>query len=401
MLTKITIENFKAFGEETIINIAPITLLFGKNSSGKSSILHAVGLVDDFFRALVAQPTTTQDAAEKAPSMPDKFHMLHKNDKYPQTSATLSKISDRAWEGLEYTDLVHGHDGSKHIRIRLDFQDDQGYWGIEIQWLGIQNMTNTQPFLPTAIPDWPFELYLYKNEDPSPIMTISGDSKTRSKDIPDNVKKRVFAELNKFIHTPSHRPIWTNSKFGSATNRGQFLNIPPEIKEDLQNEDNLKKVNDRLSEIDDRYQIDSQARIRLKNCLTEQPWMNLTQVGSGFAQILPIIYRCAVKKDCNLFMQQPEEELHPGAQCALGDAFIKSAQDNHNFILIETHSEHLLLRLRKRINNAHIIHDLVNVYVIENNQATFHTIEPDGTFRIVGWPDGFFEERAFEMGLRK
>ena len=45
MLRSIQLENFKAFGQRTVIPLAPITLIFGQNSAGKSSILQSLNLL--------------------------------------------------------------------------------------------------------------------------------------------------------------------------------------------------------------------------------------------------------------------------------------------------------------------------------------------------------------------
>ena len=59
MITSISIENFKGIGERITIPLRPITLLFGKNSAGKSTILHAMLLVHELLEHLNANPDRT------------------------------------------------------------------------------------------------------------------------------------------------------------------------------------------------------------------------------------------------------------------------------------------------------------------------------------------------------
>lgn len=134
-------------------------------------------------------------------------------------------------------------------------------------------------------------------------------------------------------------------------------------------------------------------------------------VGSGIGYILPVL--------CNLygeatettgFLQQPELHLHPALQAALGDVFIESVNSNKQ-VLIETHSEHLLLRLLKRIRQTHLQVDISPELKInaEDVCVLYFDPGPDGTtivkrLRITQdgefmdrWPRGFFGERDMEL----
>jgi len=77
--------------------------------------------------------------------------------------------------------------------------------------------------------------------------------------------------------------------------------------------------------------------------------VNLRDVGSGIAQCLPILVQSLLaEKGATIIIEQPELHLHPEAQVALADFFIDQARAGKRF-LIETHSEHFLLRFQRRI----------------------------------------------------
>jgi len=92
--------------------------------------------------------------------------------------------------------------------------------------------------------------------------------------------------------------------------------------------------------------------LRLQEVLDEQKAgvsANIREVGFGLTQMLPIIAQAVLAKPGDtLIIEQPELHLHPRAQAELADLFIAMARNGIRF-LIETHSEHLLLRLRRRI----------------------------------------------------
>lgn len=77
---------------------------------------------------------------------------------------------------------------------------------------------------------------------------------------------------------------------------------------------------------------------------------HINNVGFGISQILPVIVESVLaSKDAFVIVEQPELHLHPRAQAEIADLFISTAKDNGNRYFIETHSEHIFLRLRRRI----------------------------------------------------
>lgn len=110
------------------------------------------------------------------------------------------------------------------------------------------------------------------------------------------------------------------------------------------------------------------------------------------------------------FIQQPELHLHPALQAALGDVFIV-ASGGQNQLVVETHSEHLLLRLLKRVRQTHHQvdiapelmlkpQDLCVLYFDPQTNGTTAVrklrVTPEGDF-MDRWPNGFFEERGKEI----
>lgn len=142
------------------------------------------------------------------------------------------------------------------------------------------------------------------------------------------------------------------------------------------------------------------------------------EVGSGLGYVLPVLL--AVASSGATFVQQPELHLHPALQSELADALIAALGDSDfgglnangcQQIIVETHSEHILLRLLRRVRQAadpnrsldpHSLgrEDVVVLYVDPqpNGESTVKhlRIARDGEF-IDRWPRGFFEERWTEL----
>ena len=134
-------------------------------------------------------------------------------------------------------------------------------------------------------------------------------------------------------------------------------------------------------------------------------------VGIGISQVLPVLVMAYGSHGKILAMEQPEIHLHPALQAELGDVFIESALGaRKNTFILETHSEHLILRLLRRIREtangelgsgacAIRPQDVAVLYVVPDKEGSVVTeipIRQDGEF-ITDWPDGFFPERAEEL----
>lgn len=135
-------------------------------------------------------------------------------------------------------------------------------------------------------------------------------------------------------------------------------------------------------------------------------------VGSGIGYLLPVL--CAVYgvdgHVSTCFVQQPELHIHPALQAAMGDVFIEGSNEDRQ-MLVETHSEHLLLRILKRIRQTHSRVDVAPELKISADDVSvlYFNPSPDGTtsvkrLRITEdgefmdrWPRGFFAERDQEL----
>ena len=119
--------------------------------------------------------------------------------------------------------------------------------------------------------------------------------------------------------------------------------------------------------------------------------INLKDVGFGISQLLPVLIQGYVAEEEQIIlMEQPEIHLHPRAQADLGDLFIALAELK-KFLIVETHSEHLMLRLRRRIAEQKIPKEMVGIYFIEwkDGESVVSRIELDDYGQMVNVPEGF------------
>ena len=133
---------------------------------------------------------------------------------------------------------------------------------------------------------------------------------------------------------------------------------------------------------------------------------NIRDVGFGISQVLPIVVQNRLSQNKTLLIEQPEIHLHPTHQAELGDMFIRSALGKqHNTLLLETHSECLILRILRRMRdtaNGSLPEDIppvcpddVAILYVQNKDSTATVqrleVDEEGQF-LDPWPNGFFEE---------
>jgi AAA ATPase domain/Protein of unknown function (DUF3696) len=147
--------------------------------------------------------------------------------------------------------------------------------------------------------------------------------------------------------------------------------------------------------------------------------LDFCDVGFGIGQVLPLLIEVAKTRPGMVCVEQPEAQIHPAMQAALGDVFIQTIRSStyRKILLLETHSEHIILRLSRRVRETtefvgssteirlrpnHILAEELAVHWVEmvEGQAriTKLGVMPDGDFER-NWPEGFFEERFADLPL--
>jgi len=141
-----------------------------------------------------------------------------------------------------------------------------------------------------------------------------------------------------------------------------------------------------------------------------------SDVGVGISQMVPVVVACLMDPEGLVAIEQPELHIHPAIQVGMGDLFIEAtmgpqpAVGAERTLLVETHSEHIMLRLLRRIreqNDGELPPmtiglepaDLSVIYVEATKEGPVFKklgVDEDGEFTDP-WPKGFFEERAEEL----
>ncbi|MCR2819057.1 DUF3696 domain-containing protein [Microbacterium sp. zg.Y1090] len=125
--------------------------------------------------------------------------------------------------------------------------------------------------------------------------------------------------------------------------------------------------------------------------------VNIADSGVGLSQVVPLLAQAALlDEDATLIAQQPEIHLNPAQQSVVTDFLISRANDGVR-VVIESHSEHVLLRLRRRIAEGTLKADEVAVYFVDSSDGatTMRQISLGEHAELDRgqWPQGFFEDQ--------
>jgi predicted ATPase len=144
---------------------------------------------------------------------------------------------------------------------------------------------------------------------------------------------------------------------------------------------------------------------------SKDTYVDPCDIGSGVSQIIPVIVGAMDGFSGLATIEQPELHMHPAVQCSLADVFVREVnKELDKTFLLETHSEHLLLRMMKRMRQTSVddypdsslslTADQITIVFVEtyDSRSVFREmpLNERGEF-IKAWPGGFFEEDLGEL----
>ena len=133
------------------------------------------------------------------------------------------------------------------------------------------------------------------------------------------------------------------------------------------------------------------------------PLLGVADVGCGVAQVLPLIAQSLISREKLITVEQPEVHIHWKMQADLASLFAHSVRENANRFLIETHSEHLLLRIMRLMRAGELKPEDVCVLYVDRTPdgSRIRQLRLDEEGLLMDpWPGGFFPERSDELEKR-
>lgn len=428
MFTNLRVKNFKAYRDSKDVPLKPLTFIVGANNSGKSSLLHAVLLL-----AQTLDDSTSRQALVTSGAYVDLggyFDILWGGQKSKVRSFSIDlrldpEGADRRY-GFQRTqkDIPHRletaftFDAKKNAIVvskssvrgkDTTFSSVQrsgsGYSCLEAP-KGSKNRVEVdfRHFLPMLRPSSQFN-YRLKRDDELMDYVMSADD-------------AWFTWVNEFgrvAHVaPLRQPV---PRFG-ILGKSLTSDLGPggeNLLRVLRASDDLSSSGERLASEVSRWVADNFRMLQgielvdvddagtILALLGDErggfSGINLANMGEGLSQLLPIVTRVlTTPNNGSLLIEQPELHLHPAAQADLADLFIAGSEDGKKQCIVETHSEHLLLRLRRRIAEGKVDPAIVGVLYVERDgsQSAVRSLDLNEAGQFEDWPKGFFDERYRE-----
>ncbi|GIW83134.1 MAG: hypothetical protein KatS3mg105_4941 [Gemmatales bacterium] len=250
-----------------------------------------------------------------------------------------------------------------------------------------------------------FATMRYSRGGPLPVTFDVGSVATFAGHAVETVLESMFP-MGPFRRPPERWYIFTGSKPQDVGYRGELL---PDLL--FRSPELVKKTNKWLERLGIGYAIavrpvGSRAsdlfEVRLTDLRRSKDVdVALSDVGFGISQLLPFVVQCLATERQIISIEQPEVHIHPRLQADLGDLLVEAIRKPHyQRFIVETHSEHLVLRLQRLIRERKLQPEDVSVIYVSRGvsgaQAQRLAIDESGDF-MDDWPGGFFPERLREL----
>jgi predicted ATPase len=350
MIDSLLMENFRCFAGAHEAPVRLVTLLVGENSSGKSSFLAATRLAWDCSATL---------GTGKNPDFNEEPFQL---GAYRQIAAsTGTKSAPRFSLGLglggAQMRVTFGEAGAQPSLIHERTPEGESFHSFSVK-------ARSRPVAFAPIRIRPKRTY-------DPVQDLPDPSGIH---VP-----MILARIEATDETSWKRIAEMLRRFGKASGLLQDLEVR------------------RLGKDDDPFQVE--VKIHGKS-------FNLMDVGYGVSQILPILVECTRgPREAVFLLQQPEVHLHPRAQAELGSFFATLAKEREQQFLIETHSDHLVDRLRLEVRQGKLAPDDLVILYFERDKsgARIHPMTTDEQGNLLDAPEAyrqfFLEEERRLLGF--
>ena len=415
--TGLRLNEFKCFSDSGPIRLAPLTLIFGRNNSGKSSVLQALLLLRQSLAASTYEPRLNlAGPLYSAGTFKDIVH-LHRTTRNVTFALSFTLEDAEAHVTLTFAneDPLAPRLASLEVQTKggtLGVHRGQGAGGPYQLWIGDSNRGGEK----TANFSFPVGALL-------PLIGAEPPQRGRPSAARQAVRERAKAALERLetllagisVIGAFRRPPERLYEFRGASPPGADATgrevvdalIQSSIQKRRDRDALLSAVNTWLERIA-RVQIEpitsmdaagKHYSLMMRDTETGR-FANFADVGFGVGQALPVLVEGLRTVEGGTFIvQEPEIHLHPDAQLAMGDFLIDLMRSGRQ-VIVETHSEHILLRVRRELLAADgVSPDDVSVLYIGTAPRARGEVVPlqlDELGEVENWPAGFLQEATEE-----
>ncbi len=437
----VSMEKFRCFAAVGPVRIAPITILIGENSSGKTSFLAGLRELIELFNhqsgnAFNSEPYYLGSFEQIAHYRGGKagraknfsLEINSVSELPPARNSSKSRVRDVRQrvtfsKGAAQPELTEYFVSIKGISAHVDMSGVKTKITVSTEDGQLLNLTNARtPGSELVRRDISFLWYylqdvLSQNREPG-AATIDSNQ---------------MALLGSLISALQHNQNLNRDVFASAPVRTQPRRIytPSELNEPNPGEQvplqiaNLKLIaperwaetKRKMTDFGKRSGLFEDIEIKRFGRTTGDPFAlqiknvgpfaNVVDVGYGVSQALPLLFPLEVESDLDFFLlQQPEVHLHPRAQAEFGSLLtrLSAAAPDKNYV-VETHSDYILDRIRTEIRDGKVPPESISILLFRRDGLDTSILEMgiDEDGEITNYPSDyrsfFLEEQARVLGL--
>lgn len=432
MLTHLKLDNFKIWRSTGPLRLAPLTLLLGTNSSGKSSLIQSLLLIRQTVKSDDPNLDLNLGNPDNDNGKPDSVTLGQFQDVLCR-SASASPGTPASQFGIEFrwAEELNGTDSSLFsARYRkgsgnsaeLDYlrlgKDGQGFT-VKRRKAGIYQLSLASQRKP-----------LGQSAEYRPERSFAFSAATLNKlgEQAESIKEvgpELLDELSRIIYLGPVRRlaqrdyVWAGrmpahigddgaKAIDALIASGVAYQRQQKAGEEISGEAVLFQQSaawlNTMNLADDLAvkQLGRSARYELQ-IINQNEASNLKDVGVGVSQVLPVIVAALFAQPGHIvIIEEPESHLHPLAQSQLAELFAQISQQRGVQFIIETHSEHLLTRLQRRVAEQKIEPEDLAMYFVERDgtKAKINALKLDDYGEISNWPENFFGDEMGDIAAR-
>lgn len=411
MFTRLRLTNFKAWKNTRDIDLKPVTMLLGTNSSGKSTLIQSLLLL----KQTVQSPDRTVHLNLGGDEINDLFN--------------FGGFEDVLYQGVQ---------GPRHFSIGFDFQREGGdrvssgqfdcdygqtsSGSVAIQTLDLQTagrrfraIRRDKGAFSIVVDDELQPRFKGRNYAPERSIAFSADAiadLNQDGPVVEDLSLAIRRELEAISYLgplrrkPERDYPWNKTKPGEVGIDGRsaidVLLASALLKGDGQN-DIVSGVSHWLvrMKVADSLEVRQQGRSNRYELIVHRGGVacNLRDVGIGVSQVLPVlVVAYFAPPGSTIVLEEPEIHLHPLAQSVLAELFVTISQQRKVQFIVETHSEHLFRRMQTLMARQQVTANEAAMYFVEGDgqAAKLRALELDAFGRVKNWPEGFFGDALGE-----
>lgn len=448
MLTSLRIKNFKSWKDTGLVRLAPLTVIFGANSAGKSSLGHLLlalkqtALSADRKRALNLGDTTTlidlgtfEDCLHNHNLKSELLFGLRWD--LPQSLEVRDPLQKaRRYKG-DSLSFVAGltadqRTAQPHTTMLNYWLFDKGRESLEVQVERDQAgefSISAQPLKLVKAPGRPWPI-----EEPEKFYRLSERSIARFQNagfltdfaLATETMLRSIFYLGPLRQPPQRIYSWSGDTPEDVGQDGRYTVaaiLAAQAEGRRLNKGHKQPLSDfatfiaecmKTLGVIDSFSVRPVAEGRreyevLVRTAPKGAEVKITDVGFGVSQVLPALVQAFYcPPGSTVWMEQPEIHLHPQVQAELADVFIaainarESGKPRNAQLIVESHSEHFLNRLQRRIAEGAVAQDQVAIYFARRAGASteLESLRLNKYGDIENWPENFFGDEMADLTAR-